>query len=86
MELFGKIAIVPGWIETPPVKAYWDSLTPEERKAKGVPEVLLSVKEIADAVLKLITDDRLAGRVFVCRNGRQPALIPTGDRGFGALE
>lgn len=78
--------LVPGWIETPPVKAYWDSLTPEERKAKGVPEVLLSVKEIADAVLKLITDDRLAGRVFVCWNGQQPALIPIGDRGFGALE
>lgn len=78
--------LVPGWIGTPPVKAYWGSLTPEQRKAKDVPEVLLSVEEIADAVIKLTVDDRLAGRVFVWWNGQQPALIAREDRGYVALE
>lgn len=78
--------LVPGWIGTPPVKAYWESLTPEQRKENDVPAVLLSVEEIADAIAKLIADDRMAGRVLVWLNGQQPALIPLGDRGYVVLE
>lgn len=48
--------------------------------------MLLSVEEIADAVIKLTVDDRLAGRVFVWWNGQQPALIAREDRGYVALE
>jgi NAD(P)-dependent dehydrogenase (short-subunit alcohol dehydrogenase family) len=78
--------LVPGWIATPPIKAYWESLTPEERAAQGVPPVLLRVEEIADAVVRLVTDDRLAGRVLVWWSGQAPGLIPVGDPGYGGLE
>jgi NAD(P)-dependent dehydrogenase (short-subunit alcohol dehydrogenase family) len=78
--------LVPGWIASPPVKAYWDSLTPEQRQARQVPPVLLSLAEIADAVVGLIADDRLAGRVLVWWNGQRPALIPVGDPGYVTLE
>jgi hypothetical protein len=77
---------VPGWIGSPPVKAYWESLTPEQRQAREVPSVLLGVEEIAEAVVTLIADERLAGRVLVWWNGQPPALIPIGDPGYVRLE
>jgi NAD(P)-dependent dehydrogenase (short-subunit alcohol dehydrogenase family) len=78
--------LVPGWIGSPPVKAYWESLTPEQRQAREVPSVLLGVEEIAEAVVRLIADERLAGRVLVWWNGQPPALIPIGDPGYVRLE
>jgi NAD(P)-dependent dehydrogenase (short-subunit alcohol dehydrogenase family) len=78
--------LVPGWIASPQVQSYWDSLTPEQRQAKAVPPVLLSLEEIADAVVRLIADDRLAGRLLVWWNGQPPALIPAGDPGYVSLE
>lgn len=57
--------LVPGWIGSPPVKAYVDALTPEQRQARGVSDTLLRLEEIADAVVQLATDESLAGRVMV---------------------
>ena len=78
--------LVPGWIESPPVKSYVDSLTAEQRKQRGVPDRLITLDEIAAAVIRLATDERLAGRVMVWWNGQAPALIPAGDPGYAALE
>ena len=78
--------IVPHWIASPGPKEYYDSLSPAERDALGVPQVLVTLDEIADAVVRLASDETLAGRALVVWGGRRPALIPIGDRGYGALE
>jgi NAD(P)-dependent dehydrogenase (short-subunit alcohol dehydrogenase family) len=78
--------LVPHWIATPEVKSYWDSLTPEQRGAQDVPDVLITVEEIAEAVLRLATDEALAGRVLVYWPGQPPRLIPFGDSGYVSLE
>jgi len=38
--------------------------------------VLLELDEVADAVVRLITDDSLAGRVVLLVGGREPELLP----------
>ncbi len=77
--------LAPGWIASHHVRAYWDSLTPEQRKERGVPSRLLSLDEVSDAVYRLATDDSLAGRVMVWWSEDQPGLIPFGDRGYESL-
>jgi NAD(P)-dependent dehydrogenase (short-subunit alcohol dehydrogenase family) len=78
--------LVPHWIATPEVKAYVDSLTPQERRAQEVPDRLITVEEIAEAVLRLTTDETLAGRVMVYWPEEGPRLIPFGDPGYVRLE
>jgi len=78
--------LVPAWIASPPVKAYWESLSPAEREANEVPASLLGLDEVAGAVVRLVSDERLAGRLLVWWNGQQPGLIPVGDPGYGTLE
>jgi NAD(P)-dependent dehydrogenase (short-subunit alcohol dehydrogenase family) len=78
--------IVPGWISSPGPKEYWESLTPEQRKERGVPETLISPEEMADAIFRLATDEELFGRVMLLWNGESPLLIATGDRGYERLE
>jgi NAD(P)-dependent dehydrogenase (short-subunit alcohol dehydrogenase family) len=78
--------IVPAWIATEEVKSYWSKLTPAERKEHGAPEVLLTLDEIADAVVELITNDNLAGRLMLLRNGERRRLIAKSDPGYARLE
>ncbi len=78
--------LVPAWIASPGPKQYWESLTPEERKARGVPETLLSLEEVAEAIVRLATDETLFGRIMVWWNGQPPRLIAQGDPGFQTLE
>jgi NAD(P)-dependent dehydrogenase (short-subunit alcohol dehydrogenase family) len=78
--------LVPDWVATPEVKSYWDTLTPEQRRDQDVPDTLTTLDEITDAVMRLVTDDTLAGRVMVCWSGQPPGLIPAGDPGYVALE
>jgi NAD(P)-dependent dehydrogenase (short-subunit alcohol dehydrogenase family) len=78
--------LVPDWVATPEVKSYYDALTPEQRRDPRIPPVLTSLDEIAQLVIDLITDTSLAGRVLVCWNGKQPALISANDPGYAALE
>ena len=61
------------------------SLTPEQRKERGVPETLLSLEEVAGAILRLATDETLFGRLMVWWNGEPPRLIAESDPGFGSL-
>lgn len=78
--------LVPDWVASPEVKSYFDSLTAEQRKKGGVPDVLTTLDEISDAVVELVTDDKLAGRVMVLWSGKTPGLIPIGDPGYERLE
>lgn len=74
--------IAPGWIASPPVLEYWESLTPEQRKTNGVPSRLLQLEEIAGAVVCLATDESLYGRVLVWDSEDVPRLIEWADRGY----
>jgi NAD(P)-dependent dehydrogenase (short-subunit alcohol dehydrogenase family) len=78
--------LAPGWIATPEVQEYVDSLTSAQRKTRGVPNTLLSTAQIADAVFRLATDERIAGRVMVWWNDEPPGFIPVGDPGYERLE
>lgn len=78
--------LAPGWIAVPEVLAYWETLTPAERTERSVPSRLLETSQVADAVVRLATDESLAGRVMVWWSEDEPGLIPWGDRGYTALE
>jgi NAD(P)-dependent dehydrogenase (short-subunit alcohol dehydrogenase family) len=78
--------LVPDWVASPEVKSYFDSLTPEQRKRGGVPDVLTTLDEISDAVVELVMDDSLSGRVMVWWSGKPRRLIPVGDPGYERLE
>jgi NAD(P)-dependent dehydrogenase (short-subunit alcohol dehydrogenase family) len=77
--------LAPGWIATEEVRHYWESLTPEERIARGVPARLLTTDQISDAVVRLAEDRFLAGRVLVWWSENAPRLIEWGDRGYRDL-
>jgi NAD(P)-dependent dehydrogenase (short-subunit alcohol dehydrogenase family) len=74
-----------GWIATPAVQPYWESLTPAERIERGVPSRLLSVDQVSEAVVRLADDRSLAGRVLVWWSEDALRLIPWGDRGYRDL-
>jgi NAD(P)-dependent dehydrogenase (short-subunit alcohol dehydrogenase family) len=75
----------PGWIATAGVRSYWETLTPEQRRERGAPARLLELEEVADAVVRLATDESLAGRILVWWSDDAPGLIPWCDPGHGAL-
>jgi NAD(P)-dependent dehydrogenase (short-subunit alcohol dehydrogenase family) len=77
--------LAPGWIASEQPRGYWESLTPEQRVANGAPSRLLELDEVADAVMRLATDESLYGRVMVWWSEDAPGLIPWGDPGYAAL-
>jgi NAD(P)-dependent dehydrogenase (short-subunit alcohol dehydrogenase family) len=74
----------PGWIGTGGALAYWQTLTPAERLARGVPAKLLKPDEVADIVLRIASDGSLHGRVVLWWSEKEPRLIEQGDRGYRA--
>jgi NAD(P)-dependent dehydrogenase (short-subunit alcohol dehydrogenase family) len=76
----------PGWIGTEHVRAYWESLTPEQHVARGTPSRLLELDQVADAVVRLATDESLYGRVMVWWPDDPPRLIAWGDPGYALAE
>jgi NAD(P)-dependent dehydrogenase (short-subunit alcohol dehydrogenase family) len=74
--------LAPGWIATGGAREYWESLTPEQRAERGVPASLLTTTQIADVVVRLATDDSLAGRVVFWWSDDEPKLVEWGDRGY----
>jgi NAD(P)-dependent dehydrogenase (short-subunit alcohol dehydrogenase family) len=77
--------LAPGWIATGGALQYWESLSPAERLARGVPEKLLQPEEVADVVVRLATDESLSGRVVIWWSDDSPRLIRWGDRGYHEL-
>jgi NAD(P)-dependent dehydrogenase (short-subunit alcohol dehydrogenase family) len=78
--------LVPHWIATDPIKAYVAGLTSDQRRERAVPDTLITPEEVAGAVLRLATDESLAGRLMVRVGGQPPRLIPFGDPGFASLD
>jgi NAD(P)-dependent dehydrogenase (short-subunit alcohol dehydrogenase family) len=78
--------IVPDWVATDEIREYVDTLDANQRRAAGVPETLTTLDEIASAVLRLISDESLFGRVLVWWSGQPPGLIPIGDPGYTSLD
>ncbi len=74
--------LAPGWIGTDEVRNYCESLTPDERGARGVPARLLTTDQISDAVVRLAENRSLTGRVLVWWSEDAPRLIEWGDRGY----
>jgi len=74
--------LAPGWIASDGPTQYWESLTPSERKERGVPSKLLATQEIARMVLRLASDQSLNGRVVLWWSDEEPRLIQWGDRGY----
>lgn len=74
--------LAPGWIATDEVRHYWESLTPAERLAQGVPARLLTTDQIGDAVVQLAQNRSIYGRVLVWWSEDTPRLIDWGDRGY----
>jgi NAD(P)-dependent dehydrogenase (short-subunit alcohol dehydrogenase family) len=77
--------LVPHWIGTDHIKSVVAAMTREQRRASVVPDVLIAPEELADAVLRLATDESLCGRVMVWFGGQPPRLIPFGDPGYASL-
>jgi NAD(P)-dependent dehydrogenase (short-subunit alcohol dehydrogenase family) len=78
--------LVPHWIAVPEVKGYWETLTAEERRARGAPSKLIELEEVAQAVVRLITDDKLAGRALILWDGPRAELISATDPGYASVE
>jgi NAD(P)-dependent dehydrogenase (short-subunit alcohol dehydrogenase family) len=78
--------LVPDWVATPEVSSFVASLSEEDRRRWGVPEVLTTVDELAGMIVRLIEDENLAGRILVWWCGQPPQLIPREDQGYSALE
>ena len=78
--------LVPHWIATNSIKEYVAGLTLDQRRDRAVPDMLVTPAEVAGAVLRLATDQSLAGRVMVWVGGQPPRLIPFGDPGFASLD
>lgn len=77
--------LAPGWIASEEVRTYWEPLTAEQRRERGAPQRLLQLEEVAEAVVRLATDESLAGRVLVWWSEDAPGLIPWCDPGYAAL-
>ncbi len=60
--------VVPGWIATERAVAELDAMSAAERAAAPVP---IPMDEIADAVVRLVRDDRAAGSVTVIPDARR---------------
>ena len=70
--------ICPGWVETPAVRRALARMTEEERMAESMPPpaVLIQPEEIADAVVMIVRDDTLAGRVMLWPDDEPQRLVP----------
>jgi NAD(P)-dependent dehydrogenase (short-subunit alcohol dehydrogenase family) len=78
--------VIPGWIASHEVATYVASLSPAERQARGVPKTLISLDQMAEAVLGLIAAPTLAGRLLLYPNDEPPRLIGAADPGYAMLE
>jgi len=66
--------ICPGWIDSAMSRRTRAEMTPAEWAAIA-PKTMLSPDELAISVLRLLGDDRLAGRVMLHYEGERPRLL-----------
>jgi NAD(P)-dependent dehydrogenase (short-subunit alcohol dehydrogenase family) len=78
--------LVPAWVATEEVATYVASVSPAERQARGVPKTLITLDQVAEAVVRLVTDESLAGRLLVYPNDEPPRFIAPDDPGYADWE
>jgi 3(or 17)beta-hydroxysteroid dehydrogenase len=66
--------ICPGWVDTPMSQRGRAEMTAEEWAAIA-PTEMLRPDDVAASVIRLVRDDRLAGRVLLCYEGERPRLL-----------
>ncbi len=71
--------ICPGWVNTPMSQRTIAAMPPAERRQR-VPAILIEPEEIAEAAVRLVRNERLAGRVILCYEGERPRLVPVGKK------
>jgi NAD(P)-dependent dehydrogenase (short-subunit alcohol dehydrogenase family) len=72
--------VCPGWVDTPASQRTVREMAKGEWPASGgVPETMRTPDEIADAVVQLIGDDSLAGRVMLYYEGEKRRLLPVSE-------
>jgi NAD(P)-dependent dehydrogenase (short-subunit alcohol dehydrogenase family) len=71
--------IAPNWVATEKALAFVPHLSEEQRAAWWVPEmeVMATPADIADAVLHLVRDDSLAGRILLYGERGKKWLVPS---------
>jgi NAD(P)-dependent dehydrogenase (short-subunit alcohol dehydrogenase family) len=65
--------ICPDWVDTPAARRSLEQATPAERAAAPS---LVSAERVADAIVGLVQDESLAGRVLVCPATAEWRLLP----------
>ena len=72
--------VCPGWVDTPASQRTVREMSKGEWPASdGIPETMRTPDEIADAVVQLISDDSLAGRVMLYYEGEERRLLPVSE-------
>jgi NAD(P)-dependent dehydrogenase (short-subunit alcohol dehydrogenase family) len=72
--------VCPGWVDTPASQRTVREMAKGEWPASvGVPETMRTPDEVADAVVQLITDDSLAGRVMLYYESEDRLLLPESE-------
>ena len=67
--------ICPGWVNTPASQRTLAEMAKDQWPASKAPAVMREPEEIADAVVELIRDDSLAGRVMLYYEGEERRLV-----------
>jgi NAD(P)-dependent dehydrogenase (short-subunit alcohol dehydrogenase family) len=65
--------LCPGWVDTPAMRRGLERASEEE--LASVPRVLLRPEEVAEAIMGIIRNEKLAGRVLVYREVETPRLV-----------
>lgn len=71
--------IIPHWIAVPHIVEFVNGLSVQERADYGVPDRLIPVEEIAEAMYALATDPNKAGVAIVWPNGNAPRELEPKD-------
>jgi NAD(P)-dependent dehydrogenase (short-subunit alcohol dehydrogenase family) len=79
-------ALASDWIGTEEILKYINTLTPEEKVQRKVPDRPNRPEDIANAVYQLATDEKLFGRIMVCWCGQQYKFIATDDFAYSKLD
>jgi NAD(P)-dependent dehydrogenase (short-subunit alcohol dehydrogenase family) len=79
-------ALASDWIGTEEILKYIETLTPEQRIQRKVPDKPNKPEDIANAVYQLATDQTLFGRIMVCWCGQPHKFIAADDFAYSKLE
>jgi NAD(P)-dependent dehydrogenase (short-subunit alcohol dehydrogenase family) len=70
--------ICPGWVNTPASQRTLSEMASDQWPAPEAPASMREPEEIADAVVELLRDDTLSGRVMLYYEGEDRRLVPAG--------